>query len=164
VLGVSDQTVVWQVQGTPCTGGVVYGAITANGTYTAPGAVPSPDSLQVVAVSSDDPTQSGMANVTIATGANILALHPASVYAGGADGFTLRIDGSGFASTSPGPGASLLIAGTLRTATCTSTVCTEPITAADVATEGAITVQVQNPDGAKSNGCFTRRCPTKYLG
>jgi len=153
VVGASDQTVVWQVQGPPDTGATVCGTIAANGTYTAPGAAPSQDSIQVVAISSDDPTQSGMANVTIATGANILALHPASVFAGGADGFTLRAGGSGFAATSPGPGSSLLIADTLRTATCTSTVeCTVPITAADVATVGAVTVQVQNPDATKSNG------------
>ena len=155
VVGASDQTVVWQVQGTPCTVGAVCGAITANGTYTAPGAAPSPDWLRVIAISSDDPTQSGTANVTIATGVNILALHPASVSAGGADGFTLRVDGSGFAARSPGPGSSLLIAGALRIATCTSTLeCTVPITAADVATVGSVTVQIQNPDATKSNGVF----------
>jgi hypothetical protein len=152
VVGASDQTVVWQVQGTPCTEGTVCGAISANGTYAAPGAAPSPDSIQIVAISSDDPTQSGVANVTIATGANILALHPASVYAGAADGFALRIEGSGFAATSPGPGSSLLIAGALRMTTCTSTLeCTVPITAADVATVGSVTVQIQNPDASKSN-------------
>jgi hypothetical protein len=155
VVGASEQTVVWQVQGTPCMDGVACGAINPSGTYAAPGAAPSPDSIQIVAISSDDPTQSGVANVTIATGANILALHPASVYAGGADGFTLRVDGSGFAATSPGPGSSLLIAGAPRMATCTSTLdCTVPITAADVATVGSVTVQIQNPDATKSNGVF----------
>jgi hypothetical protein len=153
VIGASNQTVVWQLQGMPCAGGVSCGAISANGTYTAPNAAPSPDSIHVVAISSDDPTQSGLANVTISTGANILALHPASVYAGAADGFTLRVNGSGFVTTSPGPGSSLLIAGSLRTATCVSPAeCTVPITAADVTTAGSVSVQVQNPDGTKSNG------------
>jgi hypothetical protein len=153
VVGASNQAVVWQVQGTPCAGGVSCGAITANGTYTAPSAAPSPDSIQIVAISSDDPTQSGMANVTIATGANILMLHPASVYAGGADGFTLRVDGSGFTATNPGPGSSLLIAGAPRTAACSSTTeCTVSITAADVAIAGSVPVQIQNPDGTSSNG------------
>ena len=153
VIGASNQTVVWQLQGTPCGGGAVCGIISANGTYTAPNAAPSPDSVQVMAISSDDPTQSGVASVTISTGANILALHPASVYAGAADGFTLRVNGSGFATTSPGPGSSLLIAGLPRTATCSSTAeCTVPITAADVTTAGSVSVQVQNPDGTTSNG------------
>jgi hypothetical protein len=153
VIGASNQTVVWQVQGTACGGGAVCGVISASGTYTTPSAAPSPDSIQVVAISSDDPTQSGLANVIISTGANILALHPASVYAGAADGFILRVNGSGFATTSPGPGSSVLIAGSPRTATCGSTAeCTVPITAADVTTAGSVSVQVQNPDGTKSNG------------
>src|SRR5229473_1149440 len=88
-LGTSKQNVVWQVQGTACWTAGVCGAITPSGTYTAPGAPPAPDAIQVVAVSSDDTSQSGIANVTISTGANILALHPSSVYAGAAQGFTL---------------------------------------------------------------------------
>jgi hypothetical protein len=72
------------------------------GVYTAPGGAPTPDALQVVAVSSEDPTQSGTANVTISTGVNILTLHPASVYAGAANGFTLKVIGTGFATSVSG--------------------------------------------------------------
>jgi hypothetical protein len=152
VIGTSNQSVIWQVQGTACATATVCGAIDQNGVYTAAGAAPSPDTLQVVAISADDTSQSGRATVVISTGANILALHPASVYAGAADGFTLRVDGSGFAAASPGPGAQLLIAGTARPTTCTSsTECTAPVTAADVATPGSVTIQMQNPNGAKSN-------------
>ena len=151
VLGTSNQNVVWQVQGTGCAGGAC-GAVNSSGTYTAPSAPPTPDALQVVAVSSDDTTQSGAANVTISTGANILALHPASVYAGAANGFTLRVDGSGFLASTPGPGSTLLVAGTARVTTCSSKLeCTAPVTAADVLTAGNVTVQVQNPDATKSN-------------
>jgi hypothetical protein len=151
VLGTANQNVVWQVQGTGCTG-VLCGSVDANGTYTAPMSAPSPNALQVVAVSSDDTTQSGQANVTISTGANILTLHPASIYAGAADGFTLQVDGSGYVPTAPGPGSALFIAGTSRTTTCSSTlVCTAPVMAVDVAVAGNVTVQIQNPDGTKSN-------------
>ncbi len=151
VLGTDNQSVVWQVQGTGCAAGAC-GLIDANGIYTAPTAAPTPDALQVVAVSSDDTSQSGAANVTISTGANILKLHPSSVYAGAAQGFTLRVDGSGFAASSPGPGSVLLIAGTARTTTCISALqCTAPITAADVAVAGSVSVQIQNPNGAQSN-------------
>lgn len=130
----------------------VCGAIDANGNYTAPGSAPSPDALQVVAISSDGTTQSGAANVTISTGANILSLHPASVYAGAADGFTLLVEGSGFIASSPGPGSTLLIAGTARTTTClASTDCSAPVTAADVSIAGRVSVQIQNPSGTKSN-------------
>ena len=153
VIGTSSQSVVWHVQGTACAGGTACGSIGQNGAYTAPGAAPSPDAIQVVAISADDASQSGVANVAISTGATILSLHPASVYAGAADGFTLRIDGSGFVASSPGPGSVLLVGGTARTTTCSSTMeCTAPVTAADVAAPGSLTVQLQNPDSTKSNG------------
>ncbi len=152
VIGTSNQSVVWQVQGTACAGGTVCGSIGQDGAYTAPGAAPSPDAIQVVAISADDASQSGLANVMISTGASILSLHPASVYAGAADGFALRIDGSGFSASSPGPGSVLLIGGTARATTCNSTTeCTAPVTAADVAAPGSATVQVQNPGGSESN-------------
>lgn len=152
VFGTSNQSVVWQVRGTACLASSVCGSIDANGNYTAPGAAPTPDALQVVAVSSDDTTQSGAANVTISTGASILSLHPASVYAGAADGFTLLVEGSGFTASSPGPGSILLVAGTARTTTCiVATECTAPVTAADVSVAGSISVQIANPSGTASN-------------
>ena len=152
VLGTSNQAVVWQVQGTACSTAGACGTVDANGNYTAPNAPPAPDAIQVVAISSDDPTQSGAANVTISTGANILTLHPSSVYAGAAQGFTLRVDGSGFVASSPGPGSTMVIAGTARTTTCVSALeCTAPVTATDVALAGTVSVQIQNPNAAASN-------------
>ncbi len=152
VFGTSNQSAVWQIQGTACTHSGVCGSIDANGNYTAPGSAPTPDALLVVAVSSDDTTQSGSANVTISTGANIVSLHPASVYAGAANGFTLLVDGSGFTASSPGPGSIMLIGGSARTTTCiTATECTTPVTAADVSLAGNVSVQIQNPSGTKSN-------------
>jgi hypothetical protein len=152
VLGTNDQNVVWQVQGTACSTAGACGTVDANGIFTAPASPPSPNAIQVVAISSDDPTQSGTANVTISTGANIVTLHPSSVYAGAAQGFTLRVDGSGFVASSPGPGSTMLIAGTARTTSCISNLeCTAPVTATDVAIAGSVSVQMQNPDGTKSN-------------
>jgi hypothetical protein len=152
VLGTSNQNVVWQIQGSACATAGACGAINALGTYTAPRVPPAPDAIQVLAISSDDTSQSGIANVTISTGANILTLHPSSVYAGAAQGFTLQVDGSGFAASSPGPGAILLIAGTARTTTCTSSMgCTAPVTAIDVAVAGSVSIEIQNPSGTKSN-------------
>jgi len=152
VLGTSNQSVVWQVQGAACTGAGICGSIDANGTYTAPGTAPTPNAVQVVAISSDDRSQSGVANVTTTTGANVLSLHPSSVYAGAAQGFTLRVEGSGFAASTPGPGSVVLVGGTARTTACNAALsCTAPVTAADVAAAGSVSVQIQNPDGKKSN-------------
>jgi hypothetical protein len=152
VLGTSNQSVVWQIQGTACAVSGACGTVDPNGTYAAPTAAPSPDSLRVVAVSSDDTSQSGAANVTISTGADILSLHPASVYAGAADGFTLLVGGSGFVATNGANGSSLVINGTARTTTCSSTTdCTATVAAADVAAPSSVSVQIKNPDGSMSN-------------
>jgi hypothetical protein len=144
VLGTDNQNVVWQIQGAGCSAAGICGAITP--------AAPSPDALQVVAISSEDTSQSGFANVTISTGVNVLTLHPASVYAGAANGFTLKVIGTGFAASTSGSGSVLLIGGTVRTTTCiTAQECIAPVTAADIAIAGNVSVQVQNPDGTRSN-------------
>ena len=152
VLGTTNQNVIWQIAGGGCGTAGSCGTVDSSGDYTAPGIPPSPNALQVVAQSQDDPTQSGSAHVTISTQLNILTLLPASVYAGGLDGFTLQVDGSGFLPSSPGPGSTLLIGGTARVTACTSAgACTAPVTSADVTQAGNLNIQVQNPDSTASN-------------
>ena len=152
VLGTDNQNVVWQIQGTGCTSSGLCGSITPAGTYTAPAAAPTPNTLTVVAISQDDTSQSGSASVTISSGPNILTLHPASVYAGGADGFTVSVDGSDFAPSQPGPGSVLQIGGTARITTCdTANSCSAPVSSTDVASAGNLSVQIVNPDTSTSN-------------
>src|SRR2546426_3186 len=153
VLGTSDQNVIWQVQGAACSGtGSPCGRIDATGVYTAPAAAPSPDAFQVAAVSSEDTNQSGFSQVTISTGPAIAALLPASIFAGAAEGFTLRVQGGRFAARSPGPGSAIVAGGAARTTTCaTSSDCTTTLSAADVAMAGNLSIQVKNPDGTASN-------------
>ena len=152
VLGTENQNVVWQIQGTGCTSSGLCGTITAAGTYTAPAVAPTPNTLTVLAISQDDTSQSSSASVTISGGPNILSLHPASVYAGGADGFTVSIDGSGFVPSQPGPGSVLQIGGTARITTCDSAnFCTAPVSSSDVASAGNLSVQIVNPDARTSN-------------
>jgi hypothetical protein len=152
VLGSTNQGVIWQVQGAACGILGACGSITPGGAFTAPSVPPSPDSIEILALSQDDSTQSGSAAVTLSTGANILTLHPASVYAGAADGVTLSVSGSGFVPSNPGPGSTLKISGTARVTTCTSAnSCSAPVTSTDVAQAGNVTVQIQNPDGTSSN-------------
>jgi len=152
VLGASNQAVVWQVQGSACAVGGACGSITPGGTFTAPAAAPTPNAIQIVALSQDDSSQSGIASVSISSGSNILSLHPASVYAGGANGFTLTVDGSGFVPSNPGPGSTLLIAGTARVTTCTSAnSCSAPVNSTDVVQPANVSVQMQTPTGTLSN-------------
>jgi hypothetical protein len=152
VLGTGNQGVVWQVQGSQCGASGACGLITPSGAYTAPAVAPTPNSFQIVATSQDDGSQSGSATVTISSGANILSLHPASVYQGAASGFTLLVDGSGFIASSSVPGSTILIGGNARVTTCaTANSCSVPVAPADVLQAGPIAVQIQNPDGTTSN-------------
>jgi hypothetical protein len=90
--------------------------------------------------------------VAISNGANILTLLPASIFAGAGSGFTLKVRGSGFVSSTPGPGSTLFLGGAARTTTCSSTAeCTAPVNATDVAAPGSLAVQVRNPDSSASN-------------
>jgi hypothetical protein len=151
VTGTDNQNVVWQVQGSACAS-QPCGSIDSSGLYTAPLAAPSPNSIQVVATSSEDTQQSGSASVTITSGPSILTLLPASVFAGAASGFTLKVQGSGFVASAPGPGSVLVLNGAARTTTCSSTVeCTAPLSSTDVAAPGNLTVQIRNPDNSSSN-------------
>ena len=152
VLGTGNQAVVWQIQDSACSVSGACGSITPSGTFTAPAAQPTPNTIQIVAISQDDSTQSGAASVILSSGSNILSLHRASVYAGGTNGFTLTVDGSGFVPSNPGPGSTLLIAGTARVTTCTSaTSCSAPVNSTDVVQLGNLAVQLQNPSGTLSN-------------
>ena len=152
VVGAGNQNVTWQITGTGCTQYGSCGVITSSGIYTAPAVPPTPDALQVVAVSQDDQSQSGNASVVISNAPNILFLHPASVYAGGTNGFTLRADGSGFVTSGSGNGSTLLVGGSTRITSCASgNSCSAPLTAADAAQAGSLSVSVRNPDGTVSN-------------
>jgi hypothetical protein len=71
VLGTGNPSVVWQVQGAACSSASTCGSISANGVYTAPSAAPTPNAIQIVAISADDTSQSGLANVSNSTGAAI---------------------------------------------------------------------------------------------
>ncbi len=61
---IADQTVIWSVSGTGCTG-AACGTIDATGRYTAPSSVPTPPVVTVKAVSNEDATKSASTQVTI---------------------------------------------------------------------------------------------------
>ena len=152
VLGTSNLAVMWQLTGQACAVSGACGTIDSTGLYTAPPVAPTPDSFQVLATSQDDPAQSGAASLTISSGANLISLHPASIYAGGTNGFVLRADGSGFVPTTSGAGSTLIIGGTARVSTCnTANSCSAPVNPGDVAQAESLSVLVRNPDSTQSN-------------
>ena len=152
VTGTANQQVTWSVAGAGCGVAGACGSIDSTGLYTAPPTAPSAGTIDIVATSADDTTQSATAIVTISSGPSISSLAPTSVYAGAAGGFTLLVSGSNFSPSAPGPGSAILVAASSRTTSCTSsTQCTTSLTAADLQSAGNLTVQIQNPDGSLSN-------------
>jgi hypothetical protein len=152
VTGTDNQQVPWNITGAGCASLGACGSIDSTGLYIAPQSVPSPNLVDVVATSSEDTSQSGTAMVTISGSPNISALAPSSAYAGSAGGFTLEISGNNLAISSPGPGSTILVAGTSRTTSCVSSAaCTTSLSAADLQTAGNLPVRIQNPDGMLSN-------------
>jgi uncharacterized protein YjdB len=148
VLGTSNQAVSWQISCPAAS----CGSIGPAGVYAAPGAAASPNAISVTATSQDDPSQSAAATVAISSAVTVEALAPASLLAGAAAGFTLKLKGLNFISSSPGPGSTVLFNGAARATNCPSVFeCTITIGASDVAAAGRLSLQVKNPDGTLSN-------------
>jgi len=152
VTGTDNQQIFWTITGAGCGDPMACGSIDSTGFYTAPPAAPSPEQIEVVATSAEDQSQSATATVTIASGPAIFSLSPTSAYAGSAGGFTLLVSGNNFSPSNPGPGSTILVAGSPRATSCTSSVqCITSPTTADLQSAGNLLVQLQNPDGTLSN-------------
>ncbi len=167
VLGVADQNVTWQVNGA-ANGSIADGLIclpasspcqAPNGAssgpveYRAPATPPTPNVVSVQATSEASSAAEGVALFTVSTAPFITGLVPASVFAGAASSFGLRVLGVQFAPSQPGPGASILINGTALATNCPSaTECDVTLLPADVAAAGALTVSVQDAGPPPSMG------------
>ncbi len=114
--------------------------------YRSPAVAPVPPNLSLLAASVEDPAQSAASAIAITTGPFISGLLPASVTAGPASSFLLRVTGSGFSPSAPGPGSTILFGGAPQSTTCLdSSTCQITIAPADAAAAGMRAVQVQNP-------------------
>jgi hypothetical protein len=123
------------------------GMITSAGLYTAPAAVPNPAIVTVKAVSVQDPTKSGAANVTVNPPPPVILGISPTVAVPGSGQFTLTVTGSGFVS-----GSSVLVNGQNRVTTLvSSTVATAMILASDVAVSGNLSITVQNTSGISNS-------------
>jgi uncharacterized protein (DUF1800 family) len=95
VSGTMNQSVVWSVNGV-VGGSTTDGKISTSGLYTAPAALPNPNSVSIEAVSSSDNTLSGKSAVTLENPVpTVTAVSPTSVPVGN---FTLTITGTKFVS------------------------------------------------------------------
>ncbi len=148
VTGSSNTAVTWSVQsavaGEGCTGSFC-GSITAAGIYSAPSSAPTPNAIAVLATSVADPTKFAAATVAITSGPVIEILLPSSVFAGAVESFPLVVQGANFVTGTGLTASSILINGTPRATSCSSTTsCATALNLSDVQTPGALTIQINN--------------------
>ncbi|HKM89101.1 MAG TPA: hypothetical protein VJX29_00690 [Candidatus Acidoferrales bacterium] len=159
VLGIADQNVTWDVNGSTngsIAGGLIclpasspcqapYGPFAGPVEFRAPDVPPSPNVVSVRATSEASPSAQGTALFTISTAPYISALVPASLFAGAATPFGLRVMGVQFAASQPGPGSAILINGAPRATNCPAAAeCDTTINPSDVSGAGTLAVSVQN--------------------
>jgi hypothetical protein len=77
VQNAANSTVTWEVNAVQG-GNSTVGTITGSGLYTAPNAIPSPNSIQVTAVSDQDPSKSASATISL-TSNIVVSVSPTTV-------------------------------------------------------------------------------------
>jgi uncharacterized protein (DUF1800 family) len=94
VTGALDSSVTWDVNGV-AGGNSTTGTIAANGTYTAPQVLPTPNTVTVTATSVEDPTKSSSATITLENALPVItSVTPTTLTANMA--FELTVNGTGF--------------------------------------------------------------------
>jgi hypothetical protein len=141
VSGTTNKAVTWSVNGT--TGGsATLGTISTSGNYTAPAALPNPNTITVRATSAADASASGSSNVTLLNPTPVLTgINPASV---GTGNFVLTATGSKFVS-----GAQVFLGATPMQTTFVST--TQLTAMGTVSTAGTYAISVTNPAPGSSS-------------
>jgi IPT/TIG domain-containing protein len=140
VSGTTNTSVTWSVNGT-AGGSSTTGFITANGNYTAPPALPSPNAIMVRATSSADAAASGSSSISILNPTPVITgINPSSL---GTGNFTLAVTGSKFVN-----GAQVLLGTTALQTTFTSATQLNAMGTANTA--GTYALSVSNPDPGSS--------------
>src|SRR5271170_201514 len=135
---VAGKSWTWSVNGT-AGGNATMGTIDANGNYSAPALLPTPNSITIEAVETAKPSENASSAVTLLNPIPVVTgISPPQVNVGA---FTLTITGSDFVS-----GATVSFGGTTLATTFVSSA---QLTASGTATSaqvGAVAVEVVNPD------------------
>jgi uncharacterized protein (DUF1800 family) len=139
VNGTMDQSVVWSVNGT-VGGDAAMGKISTSGVYTAPAALPTPNSVSIEATSASDKSLSGKSEVTLENPIpTVTAVSPTAVPVGS---FSLTITGTKFVN-----GAKVMFGGQALT---TKFVSATELTASGTTTTSqkgmSVALTVENPD------------------
>lgn len=148
VSGLTNNTVTWSVNSIDG-GNSSVGTIDANGMYTAPATLPTPNTVTVTATSTDDTTQKGNSSATLQNPIPILTSVSQTTIPAGA--FSLTLTGSGFVKNS-----TVTFAGQTVTTTFVSTTTLQVAGTATTAQIGTVNIVVQNPDpGAAASSALT---------
>jgi uncharacterized protein (DUF1800 family) len=94
VTGALNLSVTWTVNGV-AGGNSTIGTIAANGTYTAPLTLPTPNTVTVTATSVEDPTRSGSATVTLENSIPVISSVTPTTYTANTV-FEMTVNGTGF--------------------------------------------------------------------
>jgi hypothetical protein len=141
VSGNSNTAINWSVNGTPG-GSAALGTITPNGTYTAPSALPSPNTVTITATSAASNSASASSAVTLMNPTpTLVGTNPASI---GTGNFSLTITGTNFLPASQ----AFLGATALATTFVSSTQLTATGTASSA---GNFSITAVNPDPGSSS-------------
>ena len=141
VTGSSNTLVSWSVNSTPG-GSSTVGTIDSSGNYTAPPALPSPNTVSVTATSSADSAKSAFSSVVLLNPTPVLTgISPASTNLGS---YTLTVTGSGFVS-----GAQVVVGPSALITTYLSS--TQLTATGTTSAAGTYSVTVQNPDPGSSS-------------
>jgi hypothetical protein len=136
ISGSTNTSVSWFVNGA-AGGSSTLGTIDASGKYTAPAALPAPNTLTIKATSAADTSKSATSAATLLNPTPILTgISPASTNLGT---YSLTITGSSFVS-----GAHVLVGGSAVTTTFVSS--THLTATGNASASGTFEVMVQNPD------------------
>ena len=141
VANTSNTAVTWSVNSTPG-GSATLGTINSSGKYTAPAALPTPNTLTITATSSADLSASGSSAVTLMNPIPVLTgISPASTNLGS---YSLTITGSKFVS-----GAQVLLSGVPLSTSFFSA--TQLTATGNASSPGTYSVTVQNPNPGSSD-------------
>jgi hypothetical protein len=140
VSGSTNTAVTWSITGTAGNAPVI-GTIGAGGNYTAPAALPNPNTLTVRATSVADTSASGSSSVTLLNPTPVLTgINPANV---GTGNFTLTVTGSKFVN-----GAQVIFGTTMLQTTFASA--TQLTATGSANSSGTYAVSVSNPNPGSS--------------
>ena len=140
VTGATNTVVTWSISGAAGSAPVI-GTISAAGNYSAPAALPAPNTITVRATSAADPSASGSSSVTLLNPTPVLTgINPSSV---GTGNFALTVTGSKFVN-----GAQVFLGSTPLQTTFGSA--TRLTATGSASSAGTYAVSVGNPDPGSS--------------